>query len=393
MNEQQFKDYFLYSTTENKTICLVEGCTKSYTGYHTTNLWRHLKTEHKEIHDRLFPSRRKVQANKTKDDVTAEIRKGLVELCTINGRPLSIVEDSGIKRILGQVYANETANGAAIDNCRKHIFTRKNVIMDIDRSAAKIKRGIAQELETEVVSLIVHIATKGGKSILGIAIQFVVDDKITIRYLGMKRMIGSHTGAYIAQIVLETLAEYNISLNQIYALTTDNGSNVLKSISILRNKCQQNSAANDNDEGSNELTQCEIDQFSNLFDSNIEMEQTDNRDTQEIMDDENSAEEMLDAFSQIFLAANEDIQFMISQPCGAHSLQLEVNGPIITWETDTGLLTKCRNLVSKLLTPNIRDEFVKANMNLPFHDCLTRWNTIYLMVGTAIFKFKCIWNL
>lgn len=73
------------------------------------------------------------------------------------------------------------------------------------------------------------IVTRFRRSVLEINIQFVKDDNIVLGTIGMVRMKQGHTGKYIAELLCDTLKDFGINLDQLYALTSDNGSNVLKS--------------------------------------------------------------------------------------------------------------------------------------------------------------------
>ena len=50
----------------------------------------------------------------------------------------------------------------------------------------------------------------------------------------MKELTERHTAEYLKTVILTVLKDYNINLNQIYSITSDNGANMLKSTQLLR---------------------------------------------------------------------------------------------------------------------------------------------------------------
>lgn len=107
---------------------------------------------------------------------------------------------------------------------------------NIEEAYSYIQMQIKSEVKDILVSLMVDIRSKRGKSILGMQIQYIRDGQIKIRTIGMIRMLKPHTGAYIAELIEKKLKEYSISLDQIYSFTTDNGANMLKAVTLVGNR-------------------------------------------------------------------------------------------------------------------------------------------------------------
>ena len=92
---------------------------------------------------------------------------------------------------------------------------------------------IPTEVKNRVLSLMVDIVTKRGRSILGFSVQYVLNGKHTVRSIGMIELYESHTGVYLADVIVKRLKEFCIELHQVITITTDNGANVLKMIRDL----------------------------------------------------------------------------------------------------------------------------------------------------------------
>ena len=57
--------------------------------------------------------------------------------------------------------------------------------------------------------------------------HFVSDAKIRNAFLGLKSLHGSHTAGRIREHVEEILDEYGLSLDRVFKIVTDNGSNMV----------------------------------------------------------------------------------------------------------------------------------------------------------------------
>lgn len=61
----------------------------------------------------------------------------------------------------------------------------------------------------------------------------MLNDRIVVRTLSMQRLLSRHTGVELKNHLLSTLTKFGIETKQIFAITTDNGSNMLKAISLM----------------------------------------------------------------------------------------------------------------------------------------------------------------
>lgn len=369
----QFKEYFKFNTENDKTICQIEGCGKIYSGYRTTNLWRHLESAHREIYEHVLPER-KVRKKARCENFILDMRQAIVELCTVNGRPFSIVEDSGFVKMVN--IACETAGENSPDYLKIHIpaeFNVETLKTDINAAYLYIKMQISLEVKNTLVALMVDIRSKRGKAILGIQIQYIVDDKIKVRTIGMIRMLRPHTGAYIAELIESKLKEYNISLDQIYSLTTDNGANMLKAVSLVGHSARDLVSLEEECEEIDDELLIDPTELESLICELWDINDNTNLD---------GAESVLTEAAAIIRGGdNSSIEYALGLSCGAHTLQLEIFGSIKQWDNETGLVGKCRTIMARLKNQNFIDILVNRNCNLPINDSNPRWWTIYMMVN------------
>lgn len=191
-----------------------------------TVLRRHISSFHQEMLTKIIPARKRRKVRKTTADGDS-IRKCLVKLVTVHGRPLEIVNDSPMKKILVM---------AAGSNAK---FCIRQLKKDIDIIADDVKKTIMNEIQGKSVSVLLDIVTKYCRSFLGVNIQYIINDKLVLRTIGMIAMHQSHTGAYIAQLVSQLANEYSLEGVQMYSMTTDNAKNVVKSIKDLNTTIDQ----------------------------------------------------------------------------------------------------------------------------------------------------------
>lgn len=370
MEVENFKDIFEYTSESNKTTCKVAGCNKKYSGYVSSNLWKHLQSAHESIYLKLLPQR-EVRKKSKLDKCVLDLRKSLVELCTVNGRPFSIVDDSGMKGILQIAYNSAIEN--VNDKVAPGLFNQKQLKMDLQSAYSYIQSVIKSEVKQKLVSLMVDIRSKRGKSILGAQIQYTINDQIKIRTIGMIRMLRPHTGIYIAELIEKKLGEYGISLDQIYSLTTDNGANMLKAVSVIDKNARDVAEAESMEMDDDLLADAdELEALAYSLDDDINGNMNFGAD---------GIESALNLAAEIVLGANNDIEHTIGLNCGAHTLQLEIVKAINTWDIETGLLTSCRQIMTKLKSQNIIDILRERKLNLPINDCKPRWWTFFLMVS------------
>lgn len=93
-------------------------------GRHSYNLWRHIQRKHKEIAKSLEPEVKRFQSylnhNDNGESISVkfyknELIKSCVELVTVNGRALSLVNDSGFRRLTIELSVNDAIDRSPED--------------------------------------------------------------------------------------------------------------------------------------------------------------------------------------------------------------------------------------------------------------------------------------
>lgn len=263
----------------------------------------------------------------------------------------------------------------------------------MNKTADKIRTKIEEEMKGKLIALMIDGASKHHRSVLGISAQYIHDKKLTIRMLGLKELVDSHTGIYLSSFVRECLREYACETDQAIAVTTDNGSNMIKMTRDLRVEDEpvQHSIVN-RDELILVNVNGHMDEHYELPSCDTEIErllkQLEEMEVEEIyalLDDVSDDDEAG------FYINPGDIQtsamFNNHVNCAAHTIQLVVSDGLKELRGDHNNVIKiCRAFAKFLRRPNIivKMKQMGLKIKLPELDCPTRWNSSFLMVSSYI---------
>lgn len=200
-----------------------------------------------------------------------------------------------------------------------------------------------------MLSLKLDIATRCDRAILGVNVQYILNDKIQLRTLAMFEMKERHTAEYIKKNLLQILKCYDIKLKQIYTITTDNGSNMIKTISLL----------NEEEDEDDEIE----------AEENVVVHE----DLMTAVHGNSSSDN--DTFIEL---SNEEIS-VTSVRCAAHSLQLAIHD-VLNEKNLAKKIAKYRYICKKLRNTNILMQIKGNKLKKPKIDCPTRWNSTYDML-------------
>lgn len=232
-NRHPVFDYFEYDQNDDKSSCKVGDCAYQAKGKHANNLCKNIYGKHKQISNELKEKRRQFAIARDKLINCAEKRYvsvkierselllGCLELTTIDGRPFTILNDKGFQRILRPIIDELRSNGVSVPLNPEHIKRKANEMQEI------VKGRIRSEMKGKLLSLQLDLTRHLQRSILGVNVQSFVDNKLVVRTLAMKRTLEQKTGLHLANEVRNILEQFDVNIDNIYTVTTDNGANVL----------------------------------------------------------------------------------------------------------------------------------------------------------------------
>ncbi|XP_045030413.1 uncharacterized protein LOC123472613 [Daphnia magna] len=161
----------------------------------------------------------------------------------------------------------------------------------------------------------------------------------------MIEVYGRHTGEHIKELMLECIFSYGISANQIYSLTTDNGSNMIKSVQLFL----------DGDEEEEDID------FDELNRNN----------------DEEEEELVINELSE---SIRDVVRGFL---CAAHTLQLAVLDVLKLKSVDR-LIGKARAAMKALKNQVFMVSIRRSKLKKPILDGKTRWNSTLAMLARLL---------
>lgn len=343
---------FQFDKKSRSAFCCIKTngvwCRKKITNNHSGNKFRHIRIAHPDVYTKIQTQRKKkkVPCSSGNIQVTLTIDmlySSLVELITKNGRPFSIVDDSGMRILINAIL--DGIHGATGE---KYVINTPIIKEKLCQVFSFIKQRIIDEIHKKPISIIVDIATKHNTSILGINISCRTENGFILRTIGMEPLTVKHTARNIHGLVKSTLNDYKITPNQVISYSSDNAWNVINVQDILNEECEQTLVEEGYNMNDNLFAMMNDTYFGSLL-----------RDVESVFDEE-----------------NEYVQLI---PCGAHTLQLALNDALKTTEFASEI-SFAKDVVKQLRTPTMANILRTRNLKQALLDHEIRWNFTYQMV-------------
>lgn len=220
-----------------KYFAIVEGkdqiytctiCAEEKSGKQRSNLTSHLQKRHNAVY-------RSEIVKTAGHDVKMErliLLQTLTEIVAIDQLPFNCLLKSGFQKLVSEKVSRCDDEGAPINLTDPNF---KELKEHLQNTADKIKKKIAEEVGTKLLSMSCDIVSKNGRSIVGIYVQHILHGVLKVRCIGMIQLRERHTGEYLCRIIKSRFEDFGWELNRLVALTTDNGSNMktlLKNINM-----------------------------------------------------------------------------------------------------------------------------------------------------------------
>lgn len=228
--QQLFRKYEINVDGERKwkANCLVQSCTASFSGkkVYNQNLYRHVFDHHHSLYEQIqakyaptepVQKKKKISVLIDKDDIV----RGCVLMVAKNGRPISALNDKGFRMILNPVLDGLKQSGVPLT------INGNNIKRHISDYVAEFKAQVTREVIGRKVSVMIDTVTKHRTSIMGINIQYVINDDVITRTIGLPTILEKKSGANLSAIITNYLQQFGIKISQLHTLTTDNAPNML----------------------------------------------------------------------------------------------------------------------------------------------------------------------
>lgn len=351
---------FFDMTTAGRARCLIVDCRTHLHSQKCSALIRHFEQVHaSKLKEVFFPK------NKNLGWLRLSTIYACVKHVTTCGRPLTSIYDDSFQEFLRERLEKLSGTPFALTMNIPHL---RNFVKE---SAVNLRQRIIEETKDRFVSLMLDIATRQNRCILGVSLQTVKKGEVIVRTISMERIRARHTARNLKEMVLNILEKYLIKPENVLSATTDNGTNML----LLANEL-------------NAFVMENILDGSDILDSEDENEE-DPLEDDPLLDPEiqmdllNRAAEELNS---TFRVARLNAEFTTSVRCGSHTFQLGVNDGLKN-SNCTPVISKARKLAKELRKSSFRLLLEDADLCIPRLDTETRWFATYMMVK-KLYLFK-----
>lgn len=360
-------------------ICKENGLEKFLLGKQQTNLTTHLIKCHNPVYIRkVAPQLQLPFAMKRLKKI-----QSFCEIITVDGRPFAWLLGTGFLHSQEDDF-NELANAGFNIYLDDKFMELKPYIKKV---ADKIRHDIKIELKNGFVSLMLDIATKNHRSVLGISVQFVKNDETAIRTLGHIVLKKSHKARYIVDILLACLNEFDVQADHVVTITTDNAANMIAMIHQF-DEYVQIGYDNETNEEDNEDDVAVPDFINDGTLSAAQIEEVsrvigDREALNLILDD---SENFNDLLAEIVGELSRITRCVFTIRCGGHTVQLMTRDALKT-SGFKGILSICQHVVKKLRLDSFKEKAKEANITYkyPRLSCPTRWDSDLYMVRYSYF--------
>lgn len=301
-----------------------------------------------------------------------------LELIIFQFVSISLLNSSAL-RILTKIHAEAA----------KIVVNAANAVIFLETTAKLIREKITDEVKGKMISLKIDAATRYGRSMMGVNIQYYssLKKKIVVRTLGMVELLKGHTTQYLEEQVFSGLKfitngifkmkylqvkklmkKFSIDERNIYSYTTDNGANFV-CLGNLMKKLQASKILSD------EITELR------------ESLQSESESSNDSDDDDEEEQDFDDEFEE-YKIANEEEHFQVLSVfsvirCAAHTLQLAIFDALKELRVEF-TINEIRKIVHKLRSSKFNAAFSQLKMKKPKLDVCTRWNSLYLMFQSLL---------
>ena len=278
-------------------------------------------------------------------DMTAsQFQEIVTDMVTIDGRPLSIIHDSWFTKVFTPIakQLKITTNDASVRSL-------------LDDKYQYLKNIIINDVKKKMIAVKIDSATIFDRNILGINIQYYCNEKIVVKTIAMKELLHSCTSTYINSMLNESLNEFEINVDQIFCVTTDNGANMVAAVKKISEQC-------------------------NEYESDESVDDVDNEETNEDIEIEES--ENIDLLYS-FLNFEFGSSILRSVRCAAHTLQLAVKD-FLKMQNVNSFIIEAKSIVKELRLPRNIKYLKRIGSKQAIKDCPTRWSSTRNMLSRLL---------
>lgn len=381
-----------------KQFYVCQLCNREIIGTTTSNLASHLLHKHKQIYsENIEDIEDPIKIRRLK------LLQNCVSIIALGGRPISSLMDFGFQQIVAKQLKEFESAGLPL-NLKKE--SQPDVHEYLHHAASLVREEIKEKIKGRPISIQFDMASRLGRSIFGIDLQYTDLSDIIIHNIGMLVLDKTHTAENLLQYYRMSLQLHDIKRAQVVSITADNGKNVQKMIDLERMEdageplptkkavrrlnfdtaklYKQSQQTNDEISAVlNTADPSDDDAIDMIFEEcEINFDDAGNSDESSV-----TLEQLTD---QISIEGDYTSFDLSGIKCAPHTLQLAVKNAISSIPQETkNIILLCRR-VAKILRLESTKYYLEDTglvLKKPRLDVETRWGSTYIMV-TFINYFK-----
>ena len=182
--------------------------------------------------------------------------ESLLRMVTCSSRPLTMVNDEWFKKL---VEPYERAFGM----CITYRFVI-DCIYDAYEELTNMLKGIVKD---RMLCLKSDCVTRMDRSFIGVNIQFVFKGEIIVITLGTIQLDNHHTGPNLKNALMNSLKKVDISISQLYTITTDNGADLCKAARLMEKATNEKKGSEASDAEERSESEWNENEEFDMFDS------------------------------------------------------------------------------------------------------------------------------
>lgn len=380
-------------------ICIL--CNRELVGTTPSNLASHLSYKHKQVHaEHIGDVEEPIEIRRLK------LLQNCVSLVALGGRPFAMLMDFGFQNIVADQLKEFELAGHPLNLKQK---CQPDVHEYLHHAAGLVREEIKEKVKGRAFSIQLDMASRLGRSVFGIDLQYTQGSNLVIHNIGMMVLNKAHTGTNLLQSYRKCLQLYDIKRTQIVSISADNGRDVQKMIRLEKMETVEESQPK-------ERAAKRIDfDVTKFYERSQQKDEQTNGEISAILNTEEPSDD--DAIDMIFVECDIDldepgnseqsatilretmqqisseyghISFNLSGiRCAVHTLQLVVKTALAALPQETkNIILLCRR-VAKILRLESTKYYIEGTglvLKKPRLDVETRWGSTYVMVGQRTHK-------